>query len=75
MKKSDAFSEAMRLSQTEAGQQLIQTLKSQNSDTVEKAMSQIAAGNTAEAKQTLSALLRSPQIQALLEQLGGAQNG
>lgn len=75
MKNSDAFSAAMRLSKTDAGQQLIQTLKSENSDTVNKAMSQIAAGNTEEAKQTLSALLRSPQVQALLEQLGGSQNG
>lgn len=75
MKNSDAFSNAMRLAQTETGQQLIKELRAQNGDTLEQAMSQAAAGDPEQAKQTLSALLRSPQIRALLEQLGRENNG
>lgn len=76
-KLSDDFSmqDAYRLAQSDAGQRLIALLQSQNSDTVERAMEQMAAGDPAQAKQTLSTLLSSPQIRAMLEQLGRDTNG
>ena len=76
-KNSDNFSiqDAMRLAQSEAGQQLIAMLKTQNGNAVDQAMEQAAAGDFGQARQTLTALLSSPQIRALLEQLGGDANG
>lgn len=76
-KNSDDLSmqDALRLAQSDAGQQLLALLKAQSGDTLERAMEQAAAGDPARAKQTLSALLASPQIKALLEQLGRDKNG
>lgn len=75
IKNSDSFSNAARLAQTEAGQKLLKTLQAQSGDTLEQAMAQAAAGNPEQAKQTLSVLLQSPQIRALLEQLGRDNHG
>ena len=71
-KKSDDFSmqEALRLARSEAGQRLFATLQSQNGDAVTKAMSQASSGDYAAAKETLSTLLASPQVKAILDELG-----
>ena len=70
-KNSNDFSmqEAMRLAQSETGQQLIAALRAQNTGAVSQAMEQAAAGDMEKARQSMSSLLASPQIQALLEQL------
>lgn len=75
-KNSDNFSmqDALRLAQSETGQQLFAMLKAQNGDAVTQAMNQAASGDYDQAKQTLSALLSSPQIRAMLEQLGRQNN-
>ena len=75
-KNSNNFSieDAMRLAQSDAGQQLFAMLKAQNSDAVGNAMEQAASGNYDQVKQTLSTLLSSPQIKAMLEQLGRQNN-
>jgi hypothetical protein len=72
-KNSDNFSmqDALRLAQSEKGQQLFAMLKAQNGDAMNKAMEQAATGNYDQVKDTLSALLSSPQLRAMLEQLGG----
>lgn len=76
-KNSDSFSmqDAMRLAQSDTGQQLIALLRAQNRDTVNQAMAQAASGNYTQAKETLSALLSSPQIKALVEQMGRQSDG
>ena len=76
-KNSDNFSmqDAMRLAHSDVGQQLYALLRAQNSDAVSQAMDQAAAGDYTQAKQTLSALLASPQVRAMLEQLGRNNNG
>ena len=73
---SDQFSmqEAMRLAQSEAGQQLFALLRAQNGNAIDQAMTQAAAGDYTQAKQTLASLLASPQVKAMLEQMGRAQN-
>ena len=75
-KNSDDFSmqEALRLAKSDAGQQLYAMLRSQNGDAVNKAMEQASAGDYSAARQTLSALLSSPQIKAMLEQLGRCEH-
>lgn len=75
-KNSDNFSiqDAMRLAQSETGQRLFAMLKEQNGGAVDHAMAQAAAGDYDQVKQTLSTLLSSPQIRAMLEQLGRQNN-
>ncbi len=72
-KKSDDFSmaDAMKLAQNPAASQLYERLQSQNGVAFQQAMSQAAAGDYEQVKKTLSAMLRDPQTQALLRQLGG----
>jgi hypothetical protein len=72
-KNSENFSmqDALRLAQSEKGQQLFAMLKAQNGDAMNKAMEQAATGSYDQVKDTLSALLSSPQLRAMLEQLGG----
>lgn len=72
-KNSQDFSmeEVMRLAKSPAGQQLLAMLQQSDSDRVQQAASQAAAGDYTSAAQTLNALLSSPEAQALVKQLGG----
>lgn len=72
-KKSDDFSveKAMRLAKTPAGRQLIETLKKNDSGQLQKAMDLAAGGDYSKAKEAMSAMLNSPEIKKLMEQLGG----
>lgn len=71
-KNSNEFSmqDALRLAQSEVGQQLYAMLKSQNAEVVSKAMEQAASGDYTQVKETLSTLLSSPQIRSMLEKMG-----
>ncbi len=62
--------EVMKLVSSPAGQQLIQMLKNADSHKMQQAVSQANAGNMAGAQNTLSDFLASPQVQALLKELG-----
>lgn len=66
-----SMQDAMRLAGTPAGQQLIRLLRQQNGTDLNAAMANAAKGNYDDARQALSSLLSSPEIQALLKQLGG----
>ena len=68
-KNSDNFSmqDALRMAQSDAGQQLFALLKAQNGDTLNRAMDQAAAGDYTQARQT--------QVQAMLEQMRRQNNG
>lgn len=70
-KNSDNLSmqEALRLAKSEAGQQLFAALRAQNSAAMDRAMEQAAAGDYSQIKSTLSSLLSSPDIKAMLEQM------
>jgi hypothetical protein len=72
-KNSENFSmqEALRLVESPAGQQLLALLRHSDSTQLQKAADQAAAGDYANARQALAPLLNSPQVQALLKQLGG----
>ena len=72
-KNSENFSmqEALRLVKSPAGQQLLALLQQQGGGKVQQIADQAAAGNYENAMQSLKPLLDSPQIQALLRQLGG----
>lgn len=70
-KKSEDFSEAMRLARSEAGQELLAYLKNTDQDALQRAMDQAASGNYDAMKQTMQKLLAAPEAQRLLRELGG----
>ena len=76
-KKNEGFSmqEAMRLAQSDVGQQLLQLLRSNHGDAAQSALESAQEGNLAQAKQALQAFLSDPQAQALLRQLKEGQHG
>ena len=61
----------MQLARSPAGQKLMQALKCGNSGQVEKAVSLAQTGDMEEAKKALSDVLKSQDIQQLLQQLEG----
>ena len=61
----------MRLAKSPAGQQLIVMLQKQDNSKVEQAVPHAKTGDYAQASQTLSAMLSSPEAQKLLKELGG----
>ena len=71
-KNSGNFSmqEALRLANSDAGQRLLAILKQSDSTQMHQAMDQVSAGNYDDAQKTLSSLLNSPEIQALLKEVG-----
>ena len=70
-KNSQNFSmqEALRLANSDAGQQLLALLKQSGSQQLQQAMQQASAGDYTAIKDTLAPLLSSPQVQSLLKQL------
>ena len=72
-KKSQDFSmeDVKRIAKSPAGQQLMALLKQQDSGALAQATAQAKAGDYAQAGQTLSALLSSPEAQKLMKELGG----
>ena len=76
-KNSDNFSmqEALRLAQSDTGQQLLALLRAQDGGTLRQAMDQAQAGDYQNMMSTMSALLATPEAKALLEQLGREKNG
>ena len=72
-KKNQDFSmeDVMRLAKSPAGQQLMQMLQKGDSAAVEQAISAAKTGNYAQASQSLSAMLSSPEAQKLIKELGG----
>lgn len=75
-KNSDNLSlqEALRLAKSDAGQQLFAALRARDSSAMNRAMEQAAAGDYSQIKDTLSTLLSSPEIKAMLEQMGRQTN-
>ncbi len=70
-KPNISMEDAIKLAESDAGKQLIALLQKSNSESVRSAMDQAAAGDYGKAKQTLSSILSSPEVRALLKQLGG----
>ena len=66
--------QAMALAQSDAGKKLLALLQETNGEQLQKAMEQAAAGDFDQVKQTLSELLSSPQVRAMLEQMGRQNN-
>ena len=65
-----SMEEALRLAKSQASQRLFAALRAQNGEAMDRAMEQAAAGDYTQIKDTLSSLLASPEIKAMLEQIG-----
>lgn len=66
-----SMQDAMRIANSDAAQRLLATLQAQNPDALNTAMQNAASGDYSKVRESLSAMLASPQVQALLEQLKG----
>ena len=62
---------AIALAASPAGRRLIQLMQQKGGADLGKAQNLAAAGDMDKAKEALSSLLKDPQIQSLLSQLGG----
>lgn len=69
--KDFPMEQALAFAKSSAGQQLINILQQSSGDDLDRAARLAASGNTAQAKDTLSSLLKDPDIQKLLKQFGG----
>lgn len=63
--------DAMRFASTPEGQQLIALLKQSDNGTLQAAMEQAKKGDYSRAKEALTPLLASEEVQRLLRQMGG----
>ena len=63
--------EIMRIANSPAGQQLVRLLQQRGGDQLQNAVDKASRGNFEDAKNTLSDMLNTPEIQAMLRQLGG----
>ncbi len=79
-KKSDQngnFSpeQAMRLAQSDAGQQLLSLLQQTQGEKLRYAMDQASAGDMAQVQKAMQELMRDQKAQALLKKLQEQSNG
>ena len=72
-KNNEDFSvqQAIQLAQSPAGKELMAMLRRENNAQLQTVASQAAAGDYESAKKALLPLLNSPEVQALIKQLGG----
>ena len=66
----DPIQQAKQIAGTPAGQELIRLLQRSGGADLKKAMEKAAAGDFTQAKETLSALLDTPEAKKIMEQLG-----
>lgn len=75
-KKRDDFSDlsiqqAMKLAQSDTGQELLALLRDTHGEKLQQAMDQAAAGDYSKVKESLQALMSSPEARELLDKLRG----
>lgn len=70
-----SIQDAMKMADSAAGQQLLNLLRAQDEQALNAAMESAAKGDYSKIRDNLSAMLSSPQVQALMEQLRGNGNG
>lgn len=75
MSENISMEQAMRLAQSQAGQQLFKAMQAQDGVSLNQAMNDAQNGDYEKVRQGLSAMLKSPQIMQLLKQLQGECHG
>ena len=69
MQSMPDLSYLMKLARSDAGQQLLALLQRNGGDQLQSAIAQASGSNFDQAKQSLSALLSTPEAQTLLKRL------
>ncbi|MBQ2854610.1 MAG: hypothetical protein IJE81_03955 [Oscillospiraceae bacterium] len=67
-----ALQEALRLSGTPEGKQLVSMLQQLGGGDLQQTLDRASAGDLHQAQQLISSLMRNPQARQLLQQLGGS---
>ena len=70
-----SIQKAQQLANTPEGQKLVQLLQQKDSTAFQKATEAASSGNYTEAGKALSALLSSPEVRQLIQQMGGKYGG
>ena len=68
----ESIQKAMKLAQTPEGQQLIQMFRSSGGADIQKALNSASSGDYNAAKQVISQMLKNPEAQRLIHQMGGS---
>lgn len=66
-----SMEDLMKLAASPAGQQLMTVLRQSHPETMQQAMQKALSGDMEGAKNALSTFTQDPQIQKLLQQMGG----
>lgn len=70
-----SMAEAMKLAQSDAGKNMFAQLQKTHGATLQAAMQQAQAGDMEQVKQTLSAILSSPEGKTLMDTIRRQKNG
>lgn len=70
-----SMQQAMKLAQSDAGQQLFSLLQSTEGDKLQSAMDHAAAGDMEQVKKTMQQLMQSAQVQDLIRKMRGENDG
>lgn len=69
MEQTPDLNQIMKLAQSPAGQQLLNMLRKQDTQSLQKAAQMAASGNYTQAKSILSSMLTSSEAEQLIRQL------
>lgn len=69
MEQTPDLNQIMKLAQSPAGQQLLNMLRKQDTQSLQKAAQMAASGNYTQAKSILSSMLTSSEAEQLIKQL------
>ena len=70
-----SLQKAMQLAQSDTGKELLSLLQSTESEKLNAAMEQAAAGDMAQVKKTVQELMASGQVQQLVRKMRGDSDG
>ena len=70
MPNQPSMQEMLRMAASPAGKQLIALMQQKGGEDLQKAMKLAATGDYTQAKETIASLMKDPEKQKLLEQLG-----
>ena len=69
-KEDLTMQDILRMAQSPTGQQLIRLLQQSGGQQLQQAMEKATTGDYTQAKETIASLMKDPEKQKLLEQLG-----
>ena len=70
-----SMQQAMKLANSDAGQELFSLLKNTEGDKLQSAMDHAAAGDMEQVKKTMQQLMQSQQVQELIKKMRGDNDG